>query len=90
MWRYQNFLLLGFDKLLTHYSQEGSVMNAHQLIGEIVHQLIKENSYIDYEIIQDRVVKETMRVSKPGMDRELADACNLAIKIVSGDYKPKI
>ncbi len=65
-------------------------MNAHQLIGEIVHQLIKDNSYIDYEIIQDRVVKETMRLSHAGMDRELAEACNLAIKIVSGNYKPGI
>lgn len=64
-------------------------MNAHQLIGEIVHQLIKENSYINYEIIQQRVVDETMRLAKPGMDRELAETCNLAIKIVSGDYKPK-
>lgn len=64
-------------------------MNAHQLIGEVVHQLIKENSHIDYEIIQQRVVNETMRVSRPGMDRDLAEACNLAIKIVSGDYKPK-
>lgn len=64
-------------------------MNAHQLIGQVVHQLIKENSHIDYEIIQQRVVNETMRVSRPGMDRDLAEACNLAIKIVSGDYKPK-
>lgn len=64
-------------------------MNAHQLIGEVVHQLIKENSHIDYEIIQQRVVNETMRVSRPGMDGDLAEACNLAIKIVSGDYKPK-
>lgn len=64
-------------------------MNAHQLIGEVVHQLIKENSHIDYEIIQQRVVNETMRVSRPEMDRDLAEACNLAIKIVSGDYKPQ-
>jgi len=65
-------------------------MNAHQLIGEVVHQLIKENSYIDYGIIQDRVAQKTMQLSKPGMDKDLAEACNLAIKIVTGNYKPKI
>ncbi|ECC1660259.1 hypothetical protein FNO19_09980 [Salmonella enterica subsp. salamae] len=65
-------------------------MNSHQIIGEVVHQLIKENSYIDYEIIRDRVVREFMRVSVPGCNIDEAQAYESALKIFTENYNPKI
>lgn len=65
-------------------------MNAHQIVGEVVHQLVKKNSYIDFSIIQDRLVKEFMRVSKPGCDIEVAQAYEAAMKMFAVEYSPKI
>lgn len=65
-------------------------MNAHQIVGEVVHQLVKENSHIDFSIIQDRLVKEFMRVSKPGCDLEVSRAYEAAMMMFAVDYKPKV
>lgn len=66
-------------------------MNAHQIVGEVVHQLVQENSHINFSIIQDRLVKEFMKVSKPGCDMEKAQAYEQAMKMFAIDtYNPKI
>ncbi len=47
-------------------------MNPYQIIGEVVDKLIKENSFINYEILQDRLMHEFIHISKPDCEPEVA------------------
>jgi|AEWW01.1.fsa_nt_gi hypothetical protein len=64
-------------------------MNPYQIIGEVVDKLIKENSFINYEILQDRLMHEFIHISKPDCEPEVALAYETAMKIFTGKYNPK-
>ncbi|KNC89760.1 hypothetical protein GM30_05060 [Trabulsiella odontotermitis] len=65
-------------------------MNAHQVIGEVVHQLVKENSHINFSIIQDRLVKKFIEVSTPENNLDLIRPYEEAMRMFIVDYNPKI
>ncbi|HDP0319391.1 TPA: hypothetical protein P5S08_004620 [Salmonella enterica subsp. enterica serovar Concord] len=65
-------------------------MDPHQIVGEVVHQMVKENAPIDFYSIQQRMVDEFIRVSKPGCDMEKAQTYEAAMEMFAVDYKPEI
>ncbi|MHA1066844.1 hypothetical protein ACR9GP_23475 [Enterobacter ludwigii] len=63
--------------------------NPHQIIGEVVHQLIQENHHIDYSIIQHRLVNELVAVTKQEYKKEEVQIYEEAMKMFTADYRPK-